>query len=81
MKKHLKIKYAARIESGACMPLFISPGVSIMVTPLGNLIFKKSRVVPGRLETVACGTVERGDFFFLPPIALTGGDKKMKSDF
>lgn len=35
------------------LPLFNSPGVSIMVTPLGSLIFKKSRVVPGRLETVA----------------------------
>ena len=42
-----------------------------MVTPLGSLIFKKSRVVPGRLETVACGTVDRGDFFFFfPPIEL-----------
>jgi hypothetical protein len=28
-----------------------------MVTPLGNLIFKKFNVVPGRLETVACGVL------------------------
>lgn len=49
-----------------------------MVTPLGNLIFKKSRVVPGRLETVACGTVERGDFFFLPPIDLTDETNPIK---
>ena len=39
-------------------PRFINPGVSTTVTPLGSLILIKSSVVPGRLETVACGTYE-----------------------
>ena len=36
-------------------PLLIRPGVSTMVTPLGSFIFKKSSVVPGMFDTVACG--------------------------
>mmetsp|Transcript_4292 Transcript_4292/g.6425 ORF Transcript_4292/g.6425 Transcript_4292/m.6425 type:complete len:216 (+) Transcript_4292:2524-3171(+) len=59
---------SAVVSLDVSWPLFSRPGVSIIVTPFGSLIFRKSSVVPGRLDTVACGTVDRG--FFLPSLPL-----------